>query len=305
MRSLHPDTLAGDSTGALMARSSDQPASLLVGDERGRVVVARWRRRHAVLREPHVMTEHLLSYCLSGSGETLLEIDGQRRTLRHAPGFFVFVPAGATVRWQLDAGAREHTEHLHLYVSPAVLGAEPARSPRLRQLMACRDRWMDHYVQLLQCELQCCGSDGGGALSRSGFLDRTGALLLEHLARTEGEAAPQGRRSRVSPLRAPLLARIDAHLAEHLHDEVPLPALAALVHLSVDHFVRAFQLATGTTPHQYLLARRLERAGQLLRESPLQVAEVARECGFASPAHFSALFHRRHGVSPSDFRRLC
>jgi AraC family transcriptional regulator len=127
--------------------------------------------------------------------------------------------------------------------------------------------------------------------------------LLSHLARHTAEPTA-ARASRVSPLRPVLLARIDEHLDAHLGQEVPLAVLAQQVSMSVDHFVRAFHLATGLTPHQYIVTRRLDRACALLRESPLHVGDIAHACGFASPAHFSALFRRRHGVSPSAFRRL-
>lgn len=53
----------------------------------------------------------------------------------------------------------------------------------------------------------------------------------------------------------------------------------------------------------YVRTRRLEHARDLLsRSSGVSVAEVALECGFGDPAHFSRLFHRAYGVPPTRFR---
>ena len=53
----------------------------------------------------------------------------------------------------------------------------------------------------------------------------------------------------------------------------------------------------------YVRTRRLEQAHDLLsRSNGVDVAEVALECGFGDPAHFSRLFHRTYGVPPTRFR---
>ena len=65
----------------------------------------------------------------------------------------------------------------------------------------------------------------------------------------------------------------------------------------------AFEQAFGATPHQYLTARRLERARYLLAHTDQPVTEICLSVGFASPGAFSWLFRRRVGVSPAAYRR--
>jgi len=48
---------------------------------------------------------------------------------------------------------------------------------------------------------------------------------------------------------------------------------------------------------------RLEKARRLLAESAIPVANVAQECGWASAAHFSRLFHRAEGMTPQQYRK--
>ncbi|MEA2126360.1 MAG: hypothetical protein QOI80_3142 [Solirubrobacteraceae bacterium] len=85
-------------------------------------------------------------------------------------------------------------------------------------------------------------------------------------------------------------------------EPLDVAALAARAHVSPTHFARCFRAAYGTTPHQYLVARRMERACFLLRESDRTVTDVSLDVGFRSLGSFSATFSRWLGVSPSAYR---
>ena len=80
--------------------------------------------------------------------------------------------------------------------------------------------------------------------------------------------------------------------------------MAAAAHLSAYHFARQFKTATGVPPHQYIVARRVGRAQELLRESEdTSLADVAAGAGFSDQSHFSAHFKRLVGVTPRQFRQ--
>ncbi|MDB5312349.1 MAG: marA [Gemmataceae bacterium] len=82
-----------------------------------------------------------------------------------------------------------------------------------------------------------------------------------------------------------------------------LGQLAAVARLSPYHFARQFKAATGLPPHQYVIARRVERAKQILQDGTgLSLAEVAAEAGFSDQSHFSHHFKRIVGVTPGQFR---
>jgi AraC-like DNA-binding protein len=78
--------------------------------------------------------------------------------------------------------------------------------------------------------------------------------------------------------------------------------LAAAAGLSRAHFSREFRRAFGESPHAYLLTRRLERAGALLRTTDRSVADVCFSVGLRSLGSFTTSFSRMYGLSPTAYR---
>jgi AraC-like DNA-binding protein len=72
--------------------------------------------------------------------------------------------------------------------------------------------------------------------------------------------------------------------------------------LSQYHFLRLFREAFDTTPHQYLIQKRIEKAKELLRVRSLSVTEVCFEVGFQSLGSFSSLFRKFVGHAPITYR---
>jgi AraC-like DNA-binding protein len=91
---------------------------------------------------------------------------------------------------------------------------------------------------------------------------------------------------------------IDRHYAKPL----TVAALARRARLSPFHFIRCFQASVGKTPHQYVRARRLERAQHLLATTPMPITEICHAVGFRSLGSFSTLFRRMTGQSPAAYR---
>ena len=98
---------------------------------------------------------------------------------------------------------------------------------------------------------------------------------------------------------AMVIAVMEADPTKPLH----LTTLADVVHLSVSRLVHLFTAETGLPPGRYLRELRLERARQLLRQTPLSVKEVMAAVGYNDASHFSRDFKRNHGVSPQAYRR--
>ena len=95
-------------------------------------------------------------------------------------------------------------------------------------------------------------------------------------------------------------------LVEELHrnptDEPSLSRLAPRFGVSEAQMARAFRRRHGCSIGEYVRWLRLERSKRDLAGDST-IAAVAVDCGFYDQAHFSRLFKKRYGLSPSDFRR--
>ena len=90
---------------------------------------------------------------------------------------------------------------------------------------------------------------------------------------------------------------------ENLAGDLTLAQMAAVAYLSPYHFARQFKAATGLSPYQYVISRRVERAQHLLRkDEELGLAEVALRSRFSDQSRFSLQFKRLIGVTPRQFR---
>ena len=100
------------------------------------------------------------------------------------------------------------------------------------------------------------------------------------------------------------LGRIDEIIDARMDSGLTVREIADHLGLSTGFFSRAFKSATGKTPHDYIVDRRISRARLLLRRSHLGLADVAAASGFASHAHMTSQFRRRLGTSPSRLREI-
>ena len=99
-----------------------------------------------------------------------------------------------------------------------------------------------------------------------------------------------------------MLEFVDAHLESA---DLSLPRLAAQANLSEFHFARMFRASMGCTVHDWVAARRLDRARALLRETALPLADIAAACGYAGASHLSRHVKAGTGATPGQFRRAC
>ena len=99
------------------------------------------------------------------------------------------------------------------------------------------------------------------------------------------------------------LCRARAFINERYHEPIDLEEISREACLSRYHFLRLFREEFATTPHQYLIDRRIEKAKELLRHRRLTVTDVCFEVGFQSLGSFSTLFRQRVGEPPVNYRQ--
>jgi len=99
-----------------------------------------------------------------------------------------------------------------------------------------------------------------------------------------------------------LVARMLDYVQQHSHHPISLGELAAAMQMNASYLSDVFRRTTGMTFQHYLQEVRLAKARMLLRDPRLQVREVARVAGYASPDAFRHAFKAHAGVSPEAWR---
>jgi AraC family transcriptional regulator len=122
---------------------------------------------------------------------------------------------------------------------------------------------------------------------------------LAALRRLNGMPTDAGRRGGLTSTN---LKRIREFVEANLGNPICLTELAALAGLSTRHFIRAFSESTGNTPHQYIIARRIDRAKCLLGDGRHSLTDIALAIGFSHSQHFASAFKKHTGFCPSHFR---
>ena len=97
--------------------------------------------------------------------------------------------------------------------------------------------------------------------------------------------------------------RVVAYIESHVSLSFSVPDLARIVQLSVSHFSRAFKESFGQTPLAYVKARRIRHAKVIMLDTQRPLAQIALDCGMCDQAHFTRVFRKVVGISPSLWRR--
>lgn len=142
-----------------------------------------------------------------------------------------------------------------------------------------------------------------GTLDDSLFMCYVESLLVAVLARLIGTRSnvmvDKSFHTGLLPWR---LRRATDFIEENLGEAITLSDIAIHAGLSRMHFAAQFRRTTGLTPHNFLTARRIERAKNMLSDSRLEIVEIEAAVGFNSQQYFTTVFHRVTGTTPRCWR---
>jgi AraC family transcriptional regulator len=248
---------------------------------------------------PPASTHHWLVLVIRPPEELDLLYEGVKRHVPPPAGSISVVPAGSPTLWRWSG----RKDSLHIYLEPGLVarvaveafGLDPARLtvPPLDGLDLPHLR-----AAMLAVDAELTAGGAGGPLAAESLANVLAVHLIRHVsaprraARGRDGALPRGR-----------LRAVVEYIEEHLDTSPTLEQIATVARLSPYHFARQFKAATGLPPHQYVIARRVERAKQLLQAgTDPSLAEVAAHAGFSDQSHFCRHFKRLVGVTPRQFR---
>ena len=133
------------------------------------------------------------------------------------------------------------------------------------------------------------------------FGDSIVAAIVARLAELGATSLPAV--SRRLGLTKRQLTQVTAFMHDNLSRCIRLSELASLSGLSASQFGRAFKVSTGTTPHKWHLAARIDFAKRLLSDRQNSLVDIALDTGFSEQSHFTRAFTAANGISPAAWRR--
>lgn len=245
----------------------------------------------------HRHEEHVVLISLSdGCKGELVTATGNGMSGTQTKGSVGVLPSGLAHKAMLEGPS----EHLALLVDSKLIN-RAAADAQLKGNFEIIERYKRRDPVISNVGMALLGELDSKGLSGRLYVESLANVLAVHLLRyyTDGKLdAPRFQ----GGLSAARLRQVTAYISENYANEIRLDELANVAGMSSFHFAREFKRTTGTTPHQYLINVRVERAKTLLSQNELPLTEVGLRAGFSHQSHFTRLFRRLTGTTPHLYR---
>lgn len=220
------------------------------------------------------------------SGSLDLHVDDQLR--RYRPGCVIWLLPGQRLFFEFS----KDQESWHSWID--YRGDAPDRVVRLLEKGPLSLPTTNEIDRLISdaTTWQMSGRESQAELVRSAAYQ----ILLIYL----DDASPGNGAS--GPLH-PTIVEVTRYATAHLSENLSLADLAEHVSVTPEHLCRLFAQAGYPSPMAWLWKVRLRQSLGMLRSTGLRVEEIARQCGFRSPFHFSRKVKEFTGQSPTEYRR--
>jgi len=246
----------------------------------------------------HEHPTHMLNLQRSGRAKCEWTTEGRTRRAEHGPGSLYILPTGTRDRFTRWAP----TSHLTLVMTPYFLARALEETAHLADVelvpnWSLRDPHITSLMLTLSSDLKD-GSPAGPLYGESLGVALAHYLIRRYSVRALREGAYKGGMPTFR------LNRVLDFMRQNYAKETRLWELAQLAGMSPHYFCELFKKSTGLTPHQYLTRCRIDQARTLLRSREFGISQVAKATGFADQSHFTKVFRRIVGVTPTQFRQM-
>lgn len=93
-----------------------------------------------------------------------------------------------------------------------------------------------------------------------------------------------------------------AYIQKHLGEKLPMEVLSEVSGYTPNYLAARFKEETGQSVKAYITEQKIEAARLLLRNSTLDISEISERLNFTNPSYFSAIFKKRMGQTPTEYR---
>lgn len=245
---------------------------------------------------------YCLAFCVNRPARLRRLVSGARKedTATLLPRQFLILPAHQASKWERQGAS----EMLMIYlrhdmlerISSEVFGCKGvqialrlgATDPLLEQLALAVLRTLQHP----------------DPMATNLYIDGLAMSIGTQLVRAHSGAVSRPCEQGAWPtFAASGVERLRDFIEAALDQDLSLDVLSEQAGVSVYALPRAFRHYFGATPHQYVLARRMARARELLADTDLAICEVALKTGFSSQSHLASSFKIHTGVTPHAYRK--
>ncbi|NEI71755.1 helix-turn-helix domain-containing protein [Rhizobium lusitanum] len=242
---------------------------------------------------------HRLGIHFGRAVNAFCQCDGRQHRRRQKHGDIDIVPAGLDGWWEDDGDCtilRLNIRPELLQSAAAALGRDPD-TVSLTPKFQLRDAGLESIAWAIKAEIEA------SVPSDRTYAEALGLALAIRLVDGDGKTTAD-----TATVGATLTDRQRRRLTEfvemHIDQSLSLGDLATVAGLSVSHLKPLFRATFGMPVHQYILARRVERARLLILSADLPLAEIALATGFAHQSHMTHWMRRILGLTPGMLNRL-
>ncbi|WP_299608634.1 AraC family transcriptional regulator [uncultured Tateyamaria sp.] len=233
----------------------------------------------------------------NSSGQLHVDVDGKKMDAGIQSGSLTYMPAGIEQNYDFEGQTTNTILVIDECLLERVSGSNPGLGrvgglePRASFYRPALQKLVDEYYAVM-----AAGDDGWRVLSESISL----RIAYEIFTAFNGSDA---QKAGAAPLTQAELKVLIDFIETEMENNFDLSDMAALLDRDAFGFSRAFKAATGESPHQFLIQRRLMRVKQMLAQSNAPLAEIAYATGFSNQSHMTAAFSKAIGVPPGAFRK--
>jgi len=241
---------------------------------------------------------HTLICSTRAKGHLHGSIDAQKVCDPVRSGVITFAPAQTSQNYEFEG----RTINTVLLIEPSLIQRAVEADPQLGgagclEPLGCVVRPGLQRLIDEQYEIFANGNVGWRVLSESIAL----RIAYELLTTFSGSKA---KTSGATPLSQIELMQLVDYIEAEMEANFGLSDLAEVLDRDTFGFSRAFKAATGESPHQFVIQRRLSKAQELLQNTALSLADIAYATGFSSQSHMTATFSKHIGHPPGQYRRI-
>jgi AraC family transcriptional regulator len=252
------------------------------------------------------LPDHWLTLPLGQPAHLTQKRDGTLHESTVQKGDIICFPAGRSSYWQIEGRVSDDFDYqpmLHIQLQAGLI-AHVAKKLELGQgqveLVNCfgnHDLPLYNIAMLLAAEVKESGLMG--ELYRESLTQAFVVYLLQNYSTIDRVIKPQHQ----SLTNTQLQQAID-YIQAHLGGDLSLIQISETINISPTYFASLFKQKTGTSPHQYVIQQRVDRAIVLLQRTDLRIADIASQVGFSSQSHLTQHIKRATGMTPKQLAQI-